>query len=179
MVTAPEGDRRVRVLGKLLHAVRDARGWSRPELIARMPDEISHQTLASYEQGTRNVRVSRLFELCDALGVRASEIFAATENDPEYATETRLDPAPLDPAPLGGVTVDGATVDLVAISRSHTSSLRPLRLWAQACLVHQPERRHVELSPHAITVLAGLCDMGPLATRARLHRWPDAATSSV
>ncbi|CRK57667.1 hypothetical protein [Alloactinosynnema sp. L-07] len=160
-MTTTHGDRRIRLLGKLLHPARDARDWWRLELIAPLPVGIDHTTLGTYEQGTRHRTVARLFELCDTLGVRASEILAAIENDADNATENDSE-AQVGPARFDGVTVDGATVDLVAMSVSHPSSLRPLRLWA--------EHRHVRLTPAAITVLAGLRGMSPPVTRGRLHR---------
>src|SRR5690349_10328107 len=60
-----------RMLGEELRCAREALGWSRLQLVARLPSGIGERTLLSYEHGTRHLTALRLVELCYALGVDA------------------------------------------------------------------------------------------------------------
>ena len=65
-----------RVLGDEIRSLRKQRGWTRKELNKRLQTEISLQTLATYELGTRQCSVVRLVEICHALDVPAHEVLA-------------------------------------------------------------------------------------------------------
>ncbi|HEU5110532.1 MAG TPA: helix-turn-helix transcriptional regulator, partial [Micromonosporaceae bacterium] len=56
-----------RVLGDELRLLRKRRGWTRKDLNDRLRRDISLQTLATYELGTRQISVIRLVEICHAL----------------------------------------------------------------------------------------------------------------
>jgi transcriptional regulator with XRE-family HTH domain len=60
-----------RALGEELRRRREALGWSRARLVACMPSGIKGRTLLSYEDGTRQLTVVRLLELCRCLDVPA------------------------------------------------------------------------------------------------------------
>lgn len=58
-----------RAVGEELRRTREAKGWSRQQLVSRLPSGIRERTVLSYEHGTRQLNVVRLVELCDALTV--------------------------------------------------------------------------------------------------------------
>src|SRR4051812_35575155 len=62
-----EADVYQRILGDELRMLRRRCGWTRKELQRRLPSDISVQTLATYELGTRQCSVVRLAELCFAM----------------------------------------------------------------------------------------------------------------
>ena len=57
-----------------IRSLRKQRGWTRKELNRRLQSDISLQTLATYELGTRQCSVTRLVEICVALGVPAAGV---------------------------------------------------------------------------------------------------------
>lgn len=97
MVTASDtkrGQRFMRVLGDELRTARKLRGWSRKDLVVRLPCQISLQTLATYELGTRHCSVARFLELVDTLEVSALDLWArALERitDVEHAPGMHVD----------------------------------------------------------------------------------------
>jgi hypothetical protein len=58
-----------RAVGEELRRTREVRGWSRAQLVARLPSGIGDRTLLSYEHGTRHLTFLRFVEICWALGV--------------------------------------------------------------------------------------------------------------
>ncbi|MBO0840526.1 MAG: helix-turn-helix transcriptional regulator, partial [Sciscionella sp.] len=56
-----------RTVGDELRRARKQHGWTRKELQERLNNEVSWQTLATYELGTRQCSVARFAELCAAL----------------------------------------------------------------------------------------------------------------
>lgn len=60
-----------RAIGEELRRAREANGWSRSQLVARLPSGIGDRTLLSYEHGTRHFTLLRFIELCAALDVAA------------------------------------------------------------------------------------------------------------
>ncbi|MFC4855269.1 helix-turn-helix domain-containing protein [Actinophytocola glycyrrhizae] len=60
-----------RAIGEELRRAREANGWSRGQLVSRLPSGIGDRTLLSYEHGTRHLTLLRFIELCGALGVAA------------------------------------------------------------------------------------------------------------
>ncbi|MGH3950246.1 MAG: helix-turn-helix domain-containing protein, partial [Pseudonocardiaceae bacterium] len=65
-----------RVLGDELRKARKRRGWTRKELNNNLQSDISLQTLATYELGTRQCSVVRLAEICTAMGEQPQEVLA-------------------------------------------------------------------------------------------------------
>ncbi len=63
-----------RAVGEELRRVREARGWSRTQLVKRLPSGIGDPTLLSYEHGVRPLTLTRLTELAKALEVEPATI---------------------------------------------------------------------------------------------------------
>lgn len=131
-----------RVLGDELRSLRRQRGWTRKELNRRLQSDISLQTLATYELGTRQCSVLRLVEICAALGVPAHEVLARVHE--------RM---------FGDTPAGHLTLDLVAIVADERPELLPLRRWARGRLQqlpigHAPE---VHLDLPALEYMAQLC----------------------
>lgn len=65
-----------RAIGVELRLSREALGWSRDRMVARLPSGLVSRTLQSYESGQRNLTALRLVELCRALGVDPGELLS-------------------------------------------------------------------------------------------------------
>ncbi|PPK68956.1 helix-turn-helix domain-containing protein [Actinokineospora auranticolor] len=127
-----------RVLGDEIRRLRKQRGWTRKELNGRLQSDISLQTLATYELGTRQVSVVRFVEICVALDALPHDLMARV-HDRVFAD-----------TPIGRVRVDLRRA--VADTRPQ---LLPLRRWAAELLAEQEE---VHLDRAALDRLAELCD---------------------
>lgn len=125
-----------RAIGAELELVREERGWSRGQLVARLPSGIGERTLLSYEHGQRHVTVLRLLELCRALGVTAAELLTAA------LQRARLE---LDNLAL--------LVDLRAVVEDESTKFRPLRQWARNKL-NKNKAGVAELAPAGVDELA-------------------------
>lgn len=155
----PAGTTRVteygRALGDELRRLRTGRGWTRKQLRAHLPDEVSLQTLATYEQGIRAVSVDRLTQLCEALGTRPAALLAAVDR-------------------LVYDSADIVTVDLRALAATTRPSLSTARQWASARLASQGTTVTApvaELTTDALARLAELCALNSdeLITELRPH----------
>jgi len=108
-------------IGRELRRVRDAIGWTRAELAARLPFGIHVQTLAGYERGAVQCSASRFVSLCQTMGVSAPDVLA-------WAMQREgID-----------LTTTGAQVDLHAVVHDKTRALLPLRRWARQRLKDDP-----------------------------------------
>src|SRR6266700_5512795 len=76
--TSDQLDRFARTLGDELRTARKERSWTRKQMQAQMAaddeDEMSLQTLATYELGMRRVSVNRFVELCAVLDKQADKL---------------------------------------------------------------------------------------------------------
>jgi len=130
-----------RVLGEELRKLRRRRGWTRKELNQHLQSDISLQTLATYELGTRQCSVVRLVELCLAMDELPQDLMARVHRR-VFADEpgkVRLD--------LSRIVADGRP------------ELVPLRRWAEDRL-RQPGAQHdVRLDRSAMTWMAQLCGL--------------------
>lgn len=153
-VTGPDLTAYPRVLGAELRRLRVARGLTRRELLRRLPDDLSVQTLATYELGTRTISVLRLVELCAALGTTAQDLLAS------------IDQA-IRPLPDGVIRID-----LRALANDPRSALAPARRWAASRLRQLPENAAgtTTLDRAAVEQLARLCDIAPVALLRSLPR---------
>jgi transcriptional regulator with XRE-family HTH domain len=124
-----------KVLGQELRVARESRGWSRTELVGKLPSGIGDRTLLSYEHGIRTLSVARFIEICRALGVAASEILDRTL---EKARDLRA---------------FSLKVDLRAVLRDDRAELEPVRQWATNRLREDPTSE-VLLAPVAVRELA-------------------------
>ena len=118
-----------RVLGDELRRLRKQRGWTRKDLNDRLQSDISLQTLATYELGTRQCSVVRTGRAVPRAG-RAAARTAGARARPGVQPVRRA-------ARL--------RVDLRQVVRDTQPELRPLRRWANGRL--QQTRRQRAESP--------------------------------
>ena len=144
-----------RVLGDELRRLRKQRGWTRRDLNRRLQSDISLQTLATYELGTRQCSVVRLVEICLALDEVPHELLA------------RVHQRVFSESPVGRIRID-----LRKIVRDEQAALLPLRRWAKGRLAenngHQPAE--VSLDIAALERMAELCRMETVELIARLRQ---------
>lgn len=145
MPTSEQLDQFARVLGDLLRSARKERGWTRKQMRAEMgtddEDEVSLQTLATYELGTRRMSVERLVELCAVLKQRPDQLLLR-------ATTLAF-----------GSDHDGRVeVDLSALAHTTDPRLQPLQRWARVRAHQCPAGRPPveELDVPALTAMAGI-----------------------
>jgi transcriptional regulator with XRE-family HTH domain len=142
-----------RILGEELRKLRRRRGWTRKELNQRLQSEISLQTLATYELGTRQCSVVRLVELCIAMDELPQELLARVHRR-VFTDEP------------GRVRLN---LDLVIADEQ--PELLPLRRWAEDRLrqADRPASHEVQLDLAAVERMAELCGIpaGDLLTRLR------------
>jgi transcriptional regulator with XRE-family HTH domain len=135
----------LRVLGDELRHARKQRGWVRKDVQARLGSDMSLQTLATYELGTRGIGVVRFVDICAVLEVYPPELLAR-------ALQRITDSRP----------VDGLHINLRAVVRQASAELLPLKRWAQAQLAsHTAPSTSARLSWPALEQLAELCDLYP------------------
>lgn len=149
MPTSDQLDRLARTLGNELRTARKQRGWTRKQMRAHLAadadggedDEVSLQTLATYELGTRRISVERLVELC-----------AALEQPPDQLLLRAITGA------FGADHADRVTVDLPALARTADPRLAHLRRWAAIRVRQRPAALPLveELDEHALAALAAL-----------------------
>jgi transcriptional regulator with XRE-family HTH domain len=144
-----------RVLGDELRRLRKERGWTRRDLNRRLQSDISLQTLATYELGTRQCSVVRLVEICIALDEVPHDLLA------------RVHQRVFSESPVGRIRVD-----LRRIVRDDHAALLPLRRWARGKLTeyngHHPPEVNLDIS--ALEQMAELCRMETVELIARLRQ---------
>jgi transcriptional regulator with XRE-family HTH domain len=149
-----------RVLGDELRRLRKQRGWTRRDLNRRLQSDISLQTLATYELGTRQCSVVRLVEICLALDEVPHELMA------------RVHQRVFSESPVGRIRLD-----LRKIVRDTQPELLPLRRWAKGKLAeangsHPPD---VSLDISALERMAELCGLDTVELISRLRAVSGAA----
>jgi transcriptional regulator with XRE-family HTH domain len=103
-----------KAVGEVLRQTREARGWSRLELVANLPSGIGDRTLLSYEHGSRAITVLRFLELCQSLQVEAPSLLSRGLQRAQILLEH--------------VVLD---VDLLALLRDQSPQFRPMHQWAR------------------------------------------------
>ncbi len=144
-----------RVLGDELRRLRKQRGWTRRDLNRRLQSDISLQTLATYELGTRQCSVVRLVEICLALDEVPHELMA------------RVHQRVFSDSPVGRIRID-----LHKVVRDAQPELLPLRRWAKgriAELNSTPGPADVSLDISALERMAELCGLETVELIARLR----------
>jgi len=134
-----------RVLGDELRRLRKQRGWTRRDLNRRLQSDISLQTLATYELGTRQCSVVRLVEICLALGEVPHELIA------------RVHQRVFSESPVGRIRID-----LRKVVRDTQPQLLPFRRWAKGKLSETTNGAHpaeVSLDISALERMAELCGL--------------------
>lgn len=133
----PEWDKAInRVLGEELRRAREARGWSRMQLVEHLPSRIGDRTLLSYEHGLRRMTVVRFIEICLVMGA-----------DPIALQQQALQRARVH---LANLTL---RIDLRVLVNDHSVTYRPMEQWARNALNEHPDGI-VELPPAVVRNLA-------------------------
>ncbi|GAA1203578.1 helix-turn-helix transcriptional regulator [Prauserella alba] len=138
-----------RVLGEELRKLRKQRGWTRKELNERLQSDISLQTLATYELGTRHCSVVRLVELCMALGEPPQDLLARVHRR------------------VFGDDPGQVRVNLAGVVADDSPGLSPLRRWAEDRL-KQSNSPEIQLDRSALERMAELCRMPTTQLLAKL-----------
>lgn len=125
-----------RAIGQGLRRAREAKGWSRGQLVARLPSGIGDRTVLSYEHGTRHLTLLRFLEICGALGVSAPMLLN------QALQRARVDLANL-------VLV----VDVRQVVTERDEQFRSMVMWAHNKLVKHPDGV-VEVTPSGVVELA-------------------------
>lgn len=143
-----------RVLGDELRRVRKQRGWTRKELQHRLDNDISLQTLATYELGTRQCSVVRLAELCLAMDVLPHDVLARVHD--RVFTDDR-------PGHI--------RVNLNRVVSDTQPELLPLRRWAADRLQQTPagQSAEIHLDLAALEQMAELCGLDTVGLIGRLR----------
>ncbi len=144
-----------RVLGDELRRLRKQRGWTRRDLNRRLQSDISLQTLATYELGTRQCSVVRLVEICLALDEVPHELMA------------RVHQRVFSDSPVGRIRID-----LHKVVRDSQPELGPLRRWAKGRIAElngTPGPADVSLDISALERMAELCGLETVELIARLR----------
>ncbi|MFC4858034.1 helix-turn-helix domain-containing protein [Actinophytocola glycyrrhizae] len=150
-----------RILGDELRRLRKQRGWTRRDLNRRLQSDISLQTLATYELGTRQCSVVRLVEICLALDEVPHELMA------------RVHQRVFSDSPVGRIRVD-----LRKVAQDTQPELLPLRRWAKGRLAelngtHGPVDVSLDIS--ALERMAELCGVETVELIGRLRAIAGAA----
>lgn len=132
-----------RVLGEELRKLRRRRGWTRKELNQHLQSDISLQTLATYELGTRQCSVVRLVELCLAMDELPQDLLARVHR--RVFTD--------EPGKV--------RLHLVRIVADRHPELFPLRRWAEDRLRQPGTQQEVQLDKPAVDRMAELCGLKP------------------
>lgn len=132
-----------RVLGDELRRARKRRSWTRKNLQDHLSCDISLQTLATYELGTRQCSVVRLAELCLAL------------DEPPHVLLERVHHRIFTDDTSGKVRVN-----LADAAANESPELAPLRRWAADRVSEGGSgQREIALDLTALEQLASLCGL--------------------
>jgi transcriptional regulator with XRE-family HTH domain len=127
-------------LGKELRRARETRGWTRIQLIEKLPVRISEQTLLTYEHGQRHCTFVRLVEICRTLGVTTPDL-----------VHCALQRAGID------LEMMSLRVDLRAIIDDSNEKFRPIRRWAIIRLSDDPDGTGIaRLIPEVMREMAAM-----------------------
>jgi transcriptional regulator with XRE-family HTH domain len=125
-----------RAIGEEMRRARAANGWSREQLVSRLPSGIGARTLLSYEHGTRHLTLLRFIEVCRALGVSASHVLGlGLQRARIYLENLAL------------------WVDLRALLADRTDGFQAMIVWAHNKLIEYPGGI-VEVTPTSVRELA-------------------------
>lgn len=145
-----------RVLGDELRTLRKRHGWTRRDLLKRLHLDISIQTIATYELGTRQCTVTRLRELSEALEEPMEQLVVRVMQR------------------IGEREISVLIIDLQSAAKTTVAGLGPLSAWAKIRLATLPDGHPpaAQLDRAALELLAELCgiDTTDLVRRLRDRR---------
>lgn len=144
-----------RILGEELRGLRERRGLTRRDLRHRLQSDLSLQTIATYELGTRQCSVVRLVELCLALDETPDRLL-------ERVAERYF---------AGAATPGRIRVDLRKVVQADHHDLVPFQRWAAGKLAEGDGARpgEVNLDIGALERLAELCGLETAELIARIR----------
>lgn len=125
-----------RALGEELRQAREERGWSRLQLVARLPSGIGDRTLLSYEHGTRHLTALRLIEICQELSTDAPALMRRALQRAQIHLENLA-----------------LQVDLRWLIKDESDTYRPMVQWARNALNEHPDGV-AEVEPAVVRNLA-------------------------
>jgi transcriptional regulator with XRE-family HTH domain len=111
-----------RAVGEELRRAREVLGWSRLQLVERLPSGIGDRTLLSYEHGTRHLTVLRFVEISRELITDAPTLLSrGLQRARVYVENLTL------------------SVDLRALLHDGSDTFRPMVQWARNALNEHPD----------------------------------------
>ncbi len=125
-----------RAVGEEIRRAREEKGWSRAQLVAKLPSGIGDRTLLSYEHGTRQLTVLRLHEICRILGVSAPVLLSRALQRARIQLQNLV-----------------LHIDLRALLDDKSDRFRPMFQWARNKLNENPGGV-VELEPSSVREMA-------------------------
>jgi transcriptional regulator with XRE-family HTH domain len=129
-----------RAIGEELRNARTAVGWSRLQLVSRLPSGIGDRTLLSYEHGTRHLTVLRLIELCHALEVAAPTLLnQAMQRAQIHLQNLALDDAPTTPKPATLAAVADHITEIIT-SGTHNQTKALVEALVAKVTITAPDR---------------------------------------
>jgi hypothetical protein len=111
-------------------------------LAGRLPSGIHFRTLGAYELGYRHFSVIKFIEICQILGVSASEML----DQVEARMQVDLQIGPL-------------RIDLHAVVQDGNPALEPLRTWARNRLDSGRPEHVVTVEPDLVGEMAAFCGL--------------------
>ncbi len=127
-----------KAVGIEVRRLREARGWTREQFVARLDSPVGARTMLSYEHGIRQLTLGRFVDICAALGVAPAAVMSSA---------LRTKPRDLETSVI--------LVSLRDLVQTTEPQLATLRRWATNKLDnHSPA--FVELRPTVVGELAAL-----------------------
>lgn len=146
----------LRVLGSLLRAAREGRGWDRYRLIKELGDNsVGYNSIFAYENGDRALSVPRYMEVCAALGLDSGALLTEAAGK------------------VGQLTAIPISVDLYAIVANDPKDFKLIHQWASN-MVAGDFGRTVTLEPPVVSMLAMVAGCSHEFLAEYLYRfWPN------
>lgn len=144
-----------RAVGERLRIARKELGWSREFAGQQMPGQPVSRTLLSYEQGSRDLSISRLVEYSQVL-----------DEDPPGILSCAL-------VRVGMLTELTLYVNATDIARDLTSEFSRAQSWARRRSRQYPNETTVRLDPTAIRELAVVLEYEFIALSAYFYQFSD------
>lgn len=151
-----------RAVGEEMRRAREAKGWTRAQLVARLPSGIGDRTLLSYEHGTRHLTLLRFVEVCGVLGEAAPQLLDQALRRARVQLENLV-----------------LRVDVRQVEAQRDQRFMPLVRWARTKLLRDPAGV-VKLAPSTLVELADLIGCSNVELANYLGKFvPDGHTSAV
>lgn len=127
-------------LGKEIRRARETRGWTRAQMVERLPSGITDRALLSYEHGLRFPSVPRFAEICRVLGAAGSEVLRRAE------------------VASGDLSRHALTVNMWAVRKDSTGGFGAVAEWARRRM-RTGDGQFLRLEPASVRELAAAFDL--------------------